>query len=417
MPMPQVRRIVIAALALVALVVALVAGARLRSTAADALTVRQAPLVQSVVVTGRVASESRVFLGSTITGRVRTVAVREGARVRAGELVVQIDDAEQASALRQAEAALAGAQARLASQRGLAAPLAQQQLEQARANADAAASERTRNESLFQQGFIGQARLDEARRAASVAASQLRAAEAQAQANLQGPELQQATTRVQEAQAALELARVKLAQTRIVAPADGTVLARAAEPGQIVQPGSKLMEMSLSGPTQLVAQVDEKFLGQLAPGQVASVVADAFPGQPFAARVASIAPGIDAQRGSVEVKFAVDPVPAFLKNDMTLSIEVVTARRERALALPTEALRAGDQVLLLEDGRAASRKVRTGIRTLQAVEVIEGLAEGDVVLLDAGLSPGQRVRVRPPRPAGAAAVGEGLGQAMQGFGR
>jgi HlyD family secretion protein len=73
-------------------------------------------------------------------------------------------------------------------------------------------------------------------------------------------------------------------------------------------------------------------------------------------------------------------------------------------------------VLVLDGGRAAPRAVRTGIRTLQAVEVIEGLADGDVVLLDAGLSPGQRVRARPPRPA-ASAAGEGVSQAMQGFSR
>ena len=64
---------------------------------------------------------------------------------------------------------------------------------------------------------------------------------------------------------------------------------------------------------ELITQVDEKFLGQLAAGQKAAVVADAFPQQPFAATVKSVAPSIDAQRGSVEVKFAMEKMPAFLK--------------------------------------------------------------------------------------------------------
>ena len=402
----------------------LVAGAlavfawRARALPVPAVSVHAAALVRSVVVTGRVANDSRVFLGATITGRVREVAVREGERLRAGQLAIRLDDTEQASALRQAEAALAGARSRLTSQRQLAGPLARQQLEQARANAQAAERERERSEELHRQGFIGQARLDEARRAAEVARSQLDAARTQAQAQLQGSELEQVVARVAEAEAALDVARSRLAHTRIVAPADGLVLTRLVEPGQIVQPGARLLEMNLDGPVRLVAQVDEKFLAQIAPGQSARVVADAFPAQPFGARVASVAPGVDAQRGSIEVKFAPDELPAFLRSDMTLSIEVVTARRENALAVPPEALRGEGAVLVIEDGRAASRRVRTGLRTLQAVEVIEGLREGEQVIVGGAVTPGRRVRaVEPASRAAGSGTGEGVGAAMSGFGR
>jgi HlyD family secretion protein len=409
------------AIVLAAAAVAAVLLWRGRSTQVEVVTLRAAPLVQSVVVAGRVASESRVYLGSTITGRVREVRVREGAKVRAGDLLVQIDDAELASALRQADAALASAQARMSSQTKLAGPLSEQQLMQARANAEAAEREHERSESLFAQGFIGQSRLDEARRAAAVARSQRDAAQAQAQANMQGSEMEQARTRIVEAQAAREVARVRLAQTRVVAPADGTVLLRTAEPGQIVQPGARLVEMSLAGPTQLVAQVDEKFLSQLAPGQTASVAADAFASQRFAARVASIAPGIDALRGSVEVKFALDAVPPFLRNDMTLSIEVVTARRDKALALPPEALRGAASVRVVEDGRAVERAVRIGLRTLEALEVVEGLREGEVVIVGGAVTAGARVRPveRAPRArlGLSAGGGEAMSNAVQSFGR
>jgi multidrug efflux pump subunit AcrA (membrane-fusion protein) len=109
------------------------------------------------------------------------------------------------------------------------------------------------------------------------------------------------------------------------------VLARTVEPGQIVQPGRALLSLSLAGALQLEAQVDERYLEQLLVGQPASVVADAFPGQRFAARVQSIAPLVDAQRGAIEVKLALPQrAPDFLREDMTLSVEVETARRERA---------------------------------------------------------------------------------------
>lgn len=414
------RRPGLLALLLVVALAAAWAWSRTRAAPVPVVVARAAPLVQSLAVSGRVVSENRVFVGSTLTGRVAEVTRREGGTLAGGELLVRLEDAELTAGVRQAEAALASAQARLASQRRLAAPVAQQQLEQARANAAAATREVERTEQLLAQGFVGQARLDEAKRAADVAQAAVRAAEVQQEANTRGTELMRAEAGVAEARAALELARARLAQTRIVAPSVATVLSRLVEPGQIVQPGTRLAELSVQGPVQLVALVDEKYLARLTPGMEASVVADAFATRPFAARIASIAPLIDAQRGAVEVKFALPalpPPPVVLKNDMTVSIEVVTGRRERAIALPGEALRPGPAVLVLQEGRTVLRPVTTGLRTLSAVEVVQGVAEGDQVVVDAAVTAGVRAR-GVERPAGGPA-GEGLdvGAAMRGLGR
>jgi HlyD family secretion protein len=118
----------------------------------------------------------------------------------------------------------------------------------------------------------------------------------------------------------------------------------------------------------------------------------------MAATVSAISPEVDAQRGAVEVKFRLDRAPpAFLREDMTLSVEVETARRARALVLPARALRGGadgETVLVSESGRVRERPVRTGVRTLDAVEVLSGVAEGEEVLLGAALRAGQRVRTQ-----------------------
>jgi HlyD family secretion protein len=382
-------------------VVAVVAYAitrQFRGQAVEVVEVKSAPLIQSVVVSGRMANESRVFLGATITGRVAEVRYREGAMVKAGEWVIKLEDAELSASARQAIAAVKNAEARLESQRRLIGPIAQQQFEQARTNANTAEKERERNESLFQKGFIGQSRLDEARRASDVARSQLKSAEAQAEANQRGAELEAAVTRVAEARAAADLAQARLAQTRILAPADGLILDRTVEPGQIVQAGTRLIGISISGRQQLIAQVDEKFLAQLKVGQRAIVTADAFPREPFNAVILSIAPTIDAQRGSVELKFSLDQPPVFLRNDMTLSIDVETARRDKALALPGDVVRANSTVQVIDNGRAVTRTVRLGIRTLSAVEVISGMTEGDLVIKDAGVADGTRVHVERKHP-------------------
>jgi HlyD family secretion protein len=133
-------------------------------------------------------------------------------------------------------------------------------------------------------------------------------------------------------------------------------------------------------------------------GQTASVLADAFPTLRFTARVQSIAPVVDAQRGAIELKFTLpQPPPTFLREDMTLSVEVETARRERALVLPMAALR-GDvsagtaEVRVEREGRVEARQVRLGLRTLDAAEVLEGLAEGERVLLGDTPAAGRRVR-------------------------
>jgi HlyD family secretion protein len=393
------RRIVWLFVALATLVAALAAGWALRVPSVAATTLRAAPLVRTLQFSARVATPSRVDVGSTLTGRVVEVAVDEGAWVRKGELLVRLESDELRAVLAQAQASEHQAAARLAGLRSTGRSAAQAALEQADSVLHAAQAELRRTQDLVAQGFLSEARLDDVRRAVAVAQAQQSSARAQLAANAD------AGTDVAQAQAQLALARstaaaalARLAQTELSAPADARVLARMVEPGQIVQPGRALLSLSLAGALQLEAQVDERYLEQLQVGQPASVVADAFAGQRFAARVLSIAPLVDALRGAIEVKLALPQrAPDFLREDMTLSVEVETARRERALAVPVAALRgssaaAGMAVLVERDGRVEERPVRLGLRTIDAAEVLDGLAEGDTVLLGPAPKPGSRVR-------------------------
>ncbi|WP_306556452.1 efflux RND transporter periplasmic adaptor subunit [Acidovorax sp.] len=396
------RRWFAVALGAVVLVVAAFTGVMaLRGPQVDALLVQSAPLVRTLQFSARVATLSRVDVGSTVTGRVAQVQVTEGAQVRQGDVLVQLESDELAAALAQAVAAERQAQSRLVGLRSSGRSAAQAARAQANATLQAASASLARVQQLVAQGFYSAAQLDEAQRAVDVAQAQQLSAQAQVQANADaGTDVVQAQAQLALARAATVAARARLAQATLVSPADARVLVRDVEPGQIVQPGKALLSLALAGPTQLVAQVDERFLDQLLPGQKASVVADAFAGQRFAARVLTIAPSVDAQRGAIEVKFALEQqAPAFLREDMTLSVEVETARRERTLVLPQAALRGpveGDQatVMVLQEGRAQARPVRLGLRTLDAVEVLDGLAEGDTVLRGGAVQAGDRVRAR-----------------------
>jgi HlyD family secretion protein len=395
----------------------------LRAPRVDALELRQAPLLRTLQFSARVATLSRVDIGSTVTGRVAQVLVSEGVQVRQGELLVRLESDELRAALAQAVAAEQQAAARIAGLRSSGRSAAKAGLAQADSTLKAAQAELARTQQLVAQGFVSASRLDEVQRAVDVASAQQAAARAQIQANADaGTDVVQAQAQLALARAATQAAQARLVQAAVSAPADARVLSRQVEPGQIVQPGKALLSLALAGPTQLSAQVDERFLDQLQVGQQASVLADAFAGQRFTARVLSIAPAVDAQRGAIELKFGLEKLPpAFLREDMTLSVELETARREQALALPLSALRtqAGDgsaTVLVARDGRAQVQAVRLGLRTLDAAEVLQGLSAGDLVLLGDQVKAGARVRVQtvpwqPGKPATPGVAGAAKGAA------
>lgn len=421
-PPRRTRRLWLLAGVLVVLLLAAAAAFMvLRPQEVRAVQVQPETLVRTLQFSARVATLSRVDVGATITGRVRQVLVNEGAVVKPGQVLVLLEQEELRAALHQAQAAERQARARLDGLRSTGRQAARAAVAQAEATVRNARAELERSQQLVAQGFLSASRLDDAQRALAVAEAQLSGARAQARAIEEGgSDVAQAQAQLVAARATTEAARARLEQARVEAPTAGRVLTRDVEPGQIVQPGRALMRLALAGPTQLEAQVDERFLEQLEPGQPATVVADAFPERRLRARVLRIAPSIDAQRGAVEVKFALegDP-PAFLREDMTVSAEVETGRREQALALPLAALRAptadGGTVLVAQDGRAVLREVRLGLRSLAAAEVVQGLAAGELVLLGASVQPGQRVRPRPePWSAAeplAAASGRGEGAA------
>lgn len=374
---------------------------KLRGPEVAGIEMRYAPLVRSLQVSARVATLSRVDVGSTITARVVKVLADDGAEVRGGDVLVQLESSELRAGLTQAQASASQAQARLAGLRSTGRTSARAASLQADATLRTAQAQLARDRQLVAQGFISASRLDEAQRLVDVASAQQSSAQAMVQANADaGTEVVQAQALIDQARAAVSTAQARLAQAEVIAPANARVLTRQVEPGQIVQPGKALMSLALAGPSQLVAQVDERFLEQLRLGQSTTVVADAFPAQRFSAQVLSIAPAVDAQRGAIEVKFSLDRQPPdFLREDMTLSVEVETGRRERALVLPLSALRsqAGSTsatVFIAQEKRAEVRVVRLGLRTLEAAEVLGGLAEGDIVLLGLEAKPGKKMRTK-----------------------
>ncbi len=359
---------------------------KMRGPALAGYEVAARPLVQTVVATGRVAAVSRAQVGSPVTGVVVERRVQEGDVVQPGDVlaVLRADDLD--SAVREAEVAMAQLQQSTR-------PQAQAALREAEARLAQARREAQRSRALFQRQAVARETMERAIQAETIART---AAE---QARLTAHSLVAGNPNEAAARARVASAKAQLAKTTIRAEVAGTVLTRNVEPGDLVQPGRVLFEIARTGDTEVLVPMDEKNLEVLAIGQSAMCISDAYPARPFPAKVSFIAPSVDPQRGTVDIRLTVTPVPGFLRQNMTVSVNVETGRRDRTIVAPNDALAAIDgnraELWLVDNGRATRRQVQLGLRGLTQTEVTAGLRVGDWVLADAkaAVKPGDRVRM------------------------
>lgn len=366
----------------------------------DVETVVQQDFVQSVVATGRVETPHRASIGVRLTGVVQHVLINEGEFVAAGDTLIEVESAELRAALDQAQRAERAAVARVREMREVQSPSAAAALQQAQVTYNGARDALRRSQSLFAAGAISASALEDAQRTEQIAEARLRSAEQQAaSAQPSGSAAAEMLATLEQAQAGVRAARARLAYATVVAPITGTVITRDVEPGDVVQPGRTVMELSPKGETQLVVVIDEKQLRLLKPGLTALASADAYPDDRFTAHVVSISPSVDAQRGTVTVKLDVASPPAYLKQDMTVSVDIEIARKTDAVLVPTSAVHdldtASPWVLKVVGRRAQRQSVTLGLRSDGLCEVLSGLNAGDQVVPVNASSVANQSRLRP----------------------
>lgn len=370
--------VLIAAVAVIAVLVR-------RATAPGSVVVvqvEQSDIVETLAVVGRVRPPSRASLGAAISGTATEVLVREGDRVRRGDVLVRLDDREASAAVRQADAALAEVVA------GSTQALAEAEREAIQSERDLA-----RLRAVATEGGLTVQQIEQAEQRAGDAASRLESLRAVAAGGAAGE-----SATVTRARAALEGARARLALTRITAPATGVVLARNVEPGDAVSPGRVLLELAFEGPAELVVFPGEENLSRLRPGASALASADAFPDRVFPAVVSLIAPMVDPAQGTVEVRLTMVEPPEYLLPEMTVSVNVETGRKTGAAVVPEEAVQGlgtgSPWVGVVEDGLLQRVDIVVGLRATGYLEVVSGLAAGASVALSPRLEDvGRRVRI------------------------
>lgn len=348
--------------------------------------VADSPLVQRVVAAGRVTNEARVQISAEVTGLVAKRLVSEGERVKKGQVLFELRADEILAQLSSAQAALINLEE-------VQRPQAQANVELARIELEQAIRERERRETLLAEELLNTEAVEQARNQEEVAITQLKNAELALSA------LQPRGAETKQLQAQIVALQAQLAKATVKAPADGQILTRHFEEGDVVQPSNILMTMSLDGAIEVRTPMDERNLPQLALGQPAQIVADAYPTQPFVASVSYLAPAVDPQRGTVEVRLLLDEPPEFLRQDMTVSVTVETARKANAVVVPNEALFAIEgeraKVWRVVSGKTQVQDVVVGLRGLTQSEIIAGLQVNDHILteFDRTMASDRRVRL------------------------
>ncbi len=277
---------------------------------------------------GTLRSRQGVMLRPEVSGRIARLGFADGQRVRRGQLLVQLDDTLQAAQMRQAEA-----------QAGIA-----------RTNLE-------RNRELVAQNFVSQSVVDQSAAALEVALAQV------------------------------ALNKAQLERMKILAPFDGVAGLRSVNVGDYVKDGADLVNVEDTTQVWVDFRLPERYLAQLKPGQPVEVVLDAMPGRTFRGQVDALDSQLDVNGRSLLVRARLANPDGVLRTGMFARTRTLFAIRDNALVVPEEALvpQGGKQFLIKvvdgPQGKVSQRlEARLGVRVPGKVEILAGVAEGDVVV-------------------------------------
>lgn len=293
------------------------------------------PFIESV---GTLNPNELVTVSSELDGILGKIHVDEGSVVTRGQLIAEISDTDYRLAAVQSEALLKQSEASLAN----------------------AQQEYLRKEALYKEELVTKQQFDD-----------ISARLALAQADL---------ARVK---AGLDLAREKLAKTKIYAPMAGAIKERRATPGDYIRNGSFIVSIVQTDPLKLSFSVSEKEVGSLRPNQEVVFTVDAFPGKEFHGRLKTIYPGLDEKTRSLQVEALVGNAAHSLKPGLFARVTLYTGTPRPTVVTPITSLlyeNTNVKLFVVEDGKARERGVKLGRKYGEFMEITEGLKEKETVV-------------------------------------
>lgn len=345
--------------------------------------VEKAPIVANVFASGKVVVHDQEEITTRVNGIVQDIKVKGGDQVKAGQVLLQFDNSDLSLEADQAEASLSAARAQAELQEKSQSEAGLQQAKLAYENARAKLD---RSRQLYEAGAISLEQLEAAQLEAGVKKSQYESALTQLRVTRQS-----AAASVKQADAAWKLAETRLSAAQILAPRDGTILARNAEKGQFVAMGTPVFTIGSLNNLEVESEISEVDIQRLALGQTVEISGESLGTAKFKGRVKEIAPRAESKQKSqgeqttVMITVEVLGETGLLRPGYNVDLNITTASRKSALVVPYEAVVEdgdGNAVFVVQDGAARKRLVKTGISDDLHVEILEGLSVNDRVILN-----------------------------------
>ena len=369
--------------------------------------------------TGYIIAAHKIELASKVVGKVASIGVEKGDRVKVGQVLVRLEDDEYRARMLESQGQLETLKARLAEAEHGSRPeeiaKARADVEKARADQENARVTLDRARGLVQDKVMAKQTLDDAQARYDGAAAKVTSIERAFELVRLGPrqeEIDALRAQVNQAQGTLNYAQVQLDNTVIRAPIDGTILERNVEQGEFVttgfvgDKGAKGYVVSIADLHDLEVELDinQNDFAKLSATQPGIVTTDAYPDRKYQGVIHEISPEANRQKATVQVKVKVTNPDAYLRPEMNASVAFYSNEKPGAgsqseskpiVTVPASAVR-DNGVFVVLGGKAIRRSVKVAGTTAQGVQVTDGLIGGeDIVSNPPGdLKDGQRVRAK-----------------------
>jgi HlyD family secretion protein len=368
--------------------------AQARSSETDArpvavTAVHKEPVRRAVDVVGTLAAVDQVTVSSETDGKVRRILADLGDRVRAGQVLIELDSERQQYTLEQQQAALARALAQYGATDPKNLPEIEKTPDVQKAKADLVQATQSfeRASELFKRTLISQQALDDAKTA-------LESKKASYDAALQTARNLRAS--IQGSEATMKLAGRQLRDTEIRAPFDGYVERRMVNLGELVKAPMPVMAIVRLDPLKVTAEMPEKMAPWITAGRPLELHVDAYPDRTFSGNVTRISPAVNTSTRAFAFEALVPNPDALLKPGTFARVHVESDKVDPVLTLPYSALqyRYGvNRVFVVQGDRLAMRELKVGDRMGERIEIVSGVKEGErVAVTDVdALNDGDRV--------------------------
>jgi len=340
---------------------------------------RLADLEKRIKSPGQVFTERKIVLKAEVKGVLKKLLIREGQHVQKDEILVELDDTPYKLKLEQDEAARLKALSELLLDRFFRQPETTTNQEEI-LNLKKAEENYLRAEKTFQEGLLAQSELEKARRDYELALIG---------SGLKRDEIIAASKGLTQAEVNVKIARLELEKTRLAAPFSGIVTQIKVAPGENIEVGREICTLVDLRQLKIEAKVLETEVGKIKEGREAQVRFSAYPDRVFEGQVAAISPLVSPTEKTCSVFINLDNPAEEIKPGMHAEVEIVTEVFARRLLVPQEAVlvRGGRPlVFVVENGLAKWRYIQTGEENEQYVEVLEGLSEGEQVIIEGHLT-------------------------------